>query len=120
MVLLASILLISLTAAIQAKWENISDIGGYIGSLISGIFLIMIAIVNLITMIQLWRKLKEKKNEDTEQQLDKDLTQNDSFGGGIMSKLCGKALSWVDSSYKMFPVGFLFGIGNYFFSMSFF
>jgi high-affinity nickel-transport protein len=78
-----------------------------IGTSVSGGFLYLIAALNLIVMVgivKVYREMKSGKfdNEELERQLN---------NRGLMNRFFGGYARRIDSSWKMYPVGILFGLG---------
>jgi high-affinity nickel-transport protein len=78
-----------------------------IGTSVSGGFLYLIAALNLIVMIgivKVYREMKSGKydNEELERQLNK---------RGFMNRFLGGYARRIDTPWKMYPIGVLFGLG---------
>jgi high-affinity nickel-transport protein len=78
-----------------------------IGTSVSGGFLYLIAALNLIVMIGIVKVYKEMKsgrydNEELERQLN---------NRGLMNRFFGGYARRIDTSWKIYPVGVLFGLG---------
>jgi nickel/cobalt transporter (NiCoT) family protein len=100
---------IALTAArIQSHFPEFQHVGGLIGTSVSAMFLLVIAAINLLVLrgvIGAFRKVKRGEPCD-EADMDAMLGQL-----GIMGRIFRPVLRLVDSSWKMYGVGFLFGLG---------
>ncbi|MGI8412129.1 MAG: HoxN/HupN/NixA family nickel/cobalt transporter [Solirubrobacteraceae bacterium] len=78
-----------------------------IGTGVSGFFLYIIAILNLIILISILRIFRDmKRGKYNEQQLEKELNSR-----GLMNRLFGKHLNKIKKPWQMYPVGVLFGLG---------
>jgi high-affinity nickel-transport protein len=78
-----------------------------IGTTISGTFLYLIALVNLLVLFsiaRLYRNMREGRFDEAE--LERELDKR-----GIMNRLLGGYARQIDTSWKMYPVGALFGLG---------
>jgi high-affinity nickel-transport protein len=78
-----------------------------IGTLVSGSFLFLIAALNiviLISILKVFRRMRRGAYDDAalEEQLNK---------RGLMNRILGPLSRRVDASWKMYPIGFLFGLG---------
>ena len=78
-----------------------------VGTSVSGAFLYLIALVNicaLIAIFRLYRQMHQGRFDaaELERQLD---------NRGLMNRLLGGYARRIDSSWKMYPVGVLFGLG---------
>ena len=80
---------------------------GVVGTSISGVFLYLIAFLNLlvlISIVRIYRSMRYGRGdlEDLERQLEQ---------RGLMNRLLGRYARKVDTPWKMYPVGVLFGLG---------
>src|ERR1700729_3808040 len=78
-----------------------------VGTLVSGVFLFLIAAVNIVILagiIKMFREMRSGRYDD--QQLEAELAKR-----GLMNRFLGRFYRNVDASWKMYPVGFLFGLG---------
>lgn len=94
---------------VQLKDENSSlhHYTGLIGTTVSGIFLMIIAILNLIVMISIVDVfIKMRKGLYNEEELEKHLNSR-----GFLMRFFGPIARRIDASWKMYPLGILFGLG---------
>ena len=78
-----------------------------VGTTISGVFLYLIALVNLVVLVsigRLYRRMRSGHFDSAE--LERQLDQR-----GVMNRLLGGTARRIDSSWKMYPIGMLFGLG---------
>lgn len=78
-----------------------------LGTSVSGGFLLLIAFLNvivLVSIVKVFRSLKRGEYDDAE--LEKQLNSR-----GLLNRFFGPLARSVDSSWKMYPIGFLFGLG---------
>ncbi|MFE4503175.1 HoxN/HupN/NixA family nickel/cobalt transporter [Rhodococcus sp. NPDC056743] len=89
--------------------EN-SDLGkwaGLFGTTVSGTFLILIGLLNLVSLIGIHRVYtKYKAGTFDEKQLEKELDSR-----GALNKILGPVMKTVRKPWHMYPVGLLFGLG---------
>ena len=100
-----------LSAKIQDQYDSYNNISGIIGTSISAGFLFIIASINSVSVFMIIRCMKELKSRtrDRSEELDWDQLHD---SGGFFSRVFGKRLFRViDRPYKMYFVGFLFGLG---------
>jgi high-affinity nickel-transport protein len=93
----------------QLKDENSSlhHWTGLIGTTISGTFLMIIAILNLIVLFSIVGVfLKMRKGLYDEEELEKHLDSR-----GFLMRFFGPIARRIDASWKMYPLGILFGLG---------
>jgi nickel/cobalt transporter (NiCoT) family protein len=100
---------IALTAArIQSHFPELQRVGGLIGTAVSALFLLLIALINLLVLrgvVQTFSHVRRGHPLD-DQDLDAPLNPL-----GIMGRIFRPVLRLVDRSWKMYGVGFLFGLG---------
>ncbi len=97
----------SLNAGVQNDSSQLHHYTGLIGTSVSGTFLMIIAILNLlvlISIVKVFRDLKHGKYDGAE--LDRQLDSR-----GLLNRFFGRLARRVDSSWKMYPIGVLFGLG---------
>jgi len=110
-----STVVLGLSVAIALAAQTVSkhvdtfrQIGSVVGASVSATFLWIIGIFNLIVLIgliKLWRAAKQGRYETEE--LDELLAQR-----GLLNRLLGKRFrNFINSSWQMYPVGLLFGLG---------
>ena len=96
---------------------DVGSVGGIIGASVSASFLFLIACVNSYFLIQAVRArrraasvahlINHHGNRDTEQ------GRSQIYGGGCLVRILGPLLRAVDRPWKMYPVGVLFGFGEF-------
>lgn len=93
---------------IQNAVPALKNAGGLIGTSVSALFLYLIAIINLLVLWEIFQTFRKVKNggDYNEQTLDEFLNQR-----GLMGRFFRPLLRVVDKSWKMYPVGVLFGLG---------
>jgi high-affinity nickel-transport protein len=80
---------------------------GIIGTSVSGVFLYLIGIINLMVLasiVKIMREMREGRYDDEE--LERQLESR-----GLMNRILGGFAKRVDEPWKMYPVGLLFGLG---------
>ncbi len=107
-VVLLSIAIAATAARIQSRFPAFQHIGGLIGTSVSAFFLLAIACINLLVLRGIVRAFVRVKNGEPhdDQDLDAMMAQL-----GIMGRIFRPILKVVDRSWKMYGVGFLFGLG---------
>ena len=110
-----STIVIALSAAIafaatiiHASLPGLEGIGGVIGTSISALFLYAIAAINLVVLVDVYRTFRTVRRGGAycEKTLDACLNQR-----GLMSRFFGKLMRLIGSSWHMYPLGVLFGLG---------
>jgi high-affinity nickel-transport protein len=81
--------------------------GGLIGTSVSGGFLYLIAALNLIVLVGILKVFLEmRRGQYDDEELERQLQQR-----GLMMRFFGPLARSIDTSWKMYPLGFLFGLG---------
>lgn len=88
--------------------EGFAENGGIIGTSVSGFFLYLIGILNLVILIGIWKVWKKAKTgKFSHQHLEELLNER-----GLMRRIFrGKFKKGFDNSRQIYPVGVLFGLG---------
>jgi high-affinity nickel-transport protein len=86
---------------------QLKTVGGMLGTVVSGGFLVLIGVLNLVVLldiVRVYRRLKAGGYDHNSLELD--LT-----AGGVMSRIFGRLFRVIRHSWQMYPIGFLFGLG---------
>jgi len=86
---------------------ELKSIGGSVGTLVSGGFLVLIGIMNLLILLDIIRVYRKMRLGE----YDRQGLETELVAGGLMTKLFGRMFRVVDRSWHMYPIGFLFGLG---------
>lgn len=86
---------------------QLKQTGGVIGTGVSGAFLILIGTLNLLVLLDIVRVYRRMRRGDFDQAA---LTAELNTGG-FMTRLFGRFFKLIGSSWHMYPIGFLFGLG---------
>ena len=81
--------------------------GGYVGAGVSGTFLWIIGILNLIVLVDILRIFREMRGGD----YDRQRLENRLLERGMMSRFFGRFFRLIGASWQMYPLGLLFGLG---------
>jgi high-affinity nickel-transport protein len=88
--------------------EHFREVGGTVSQLTAMLFLLLVAVLNavvLVGIVNLWRRLAHGEVDDAEVDLQ-------LMNRGLLNRLLGsRARSLIRSSWHMYPVGILFGLG---------
>lgn len=92
---------------IQKEMPQLQEIGGIVGTIVSGTFLIMIGIINLVILVNLYQIFRKMRNGvHREEQLEALLNAR-----GFFSRLMRPMFRFINRSWHVYPLGFLFGLG---------
>jgi high-affinity nickel-transport protein len=96
------------TNAIAHHFEAFRPTGAAIGTLVSAAFLLTIGIVNVVLLTDIFRAFTRMRNGDRQHGDDLRLTQVD---GNLLARVFKPLFHMIRSSWLMFPLGILFGLG---------
>jgi high-affinity nickel-transport protein len=96
-----------LTGAVKDDGSALHQATGVIGPGVSGAFLFLIGILNLLILMNIVRIFRRMRHGDfDEEELEHQLNSR-----GLMNRLYGRATRAVRKSWQMYPLGVLFGLG---------
>jgi len=100
---------IAVTAsAIQNHFDELKNLGGIVGTLVSALFLFAIAAANILVLVAVWKTFQHVKRGGKLVEEDLDLLLANR---GLLARLFKRLFRMVGHSWQMFPLGFLFGLG---------
>ncbi|MGH7639816.1 MAG: HoxN/HupN/NixA family nickel/cobalt transporter [Candidatus Dormibacteria bacterium] len=107
-------LAVGLTIAARAVFKQTTNphsalqgFGGFFGTLVSGSFLYLIALLNLVILVGIVKVfLRMRQGQFSNQELEHQLNSR-----GMMYRFFGKLMRSIRSPWQMYPVGILFGLG---------
>ena len=97
----------ALNSQVRDGGSALRGVTGIVGTTVSGTFLYLIAALNVIILFSIAKVFREMRlgkynDEELEEQLAK---------RGLMNRVLGPLARRVDSPWKMYPIGLLFGLG---------
>ncbi|MFF9126326.1 HoxN/HupN/NixA family nickel/cobalt transporter [Streptomyces sp. NPDC014889] len=105
--LLLSLGVRALAGPVRDDDSELHDITGWIGTTVSGTFLYVVAIINLLIMAGIWKVFRRMRaGHYDEAALEEQLANR-----GLMNRLLGHLTKAVTKSWQMYPLGLLFGLG---------
>jgi high-affinity nickel-transport protein len=108
-VVVAASLLIALGAGVlNARFVEFKEVGGLIGTSMSALFLFAIAIINIFILLAVYRTFQRVKRGGSLVEDDLDLLL---AARGLLGRLFRPLFGFIGSSWQMYPLGFLFGLG---------
>jgi nickel/cobalt transporter (NiCoT) family protein len=107
-IVVALSVLIAISATVISDIPEARQIGGLIGTAVSGIFLLVIGVINLAVLIDIYRMFQRVRAGGTydEESLEEFLNNR-----GLLARLLRPALRLIRKSWHMYPLGVLFGLG---------
>jgi len=107
-VVLGSAAIAAAALALQHRMDGVREIGGVVGTLVSAIFLLGIAFVNLIVLRSIYRAFVRVRGGAPYVDEDFDMLLADR---GFLSRLFRPMFRIITRSWHMYPLGVLFGLG---------
>ncbi len=103
-----SVLIAVSAAFVKANLPQMQNVGGVIGTTVSGVFLVVIAVINLIVLVDIYKTWRTVVRGGTfnDQTLDDYLANR-----GLFARLLKPLLRVVRHSWNMYVIGLLFGLG---------
>ncbi len=86
---------------------ELRNLGAAIGTSVSGAFLILIGVLNLLVLIDPIRVYRKMRNG----RYDRASLEEEVTAGGLMTRIFGRMFRVIEHSWQLYPVGFLFGLG---------
>jgi high-affinity nickel-transport protein len=93
---------------VKAKLPELESFGSLVGTSVSGLFLLIIAVINVVVLcdvVSTWKRATRSGTYD-DKTLDEYLA-----GRGLLARLLAPLLKMVGESWSMYPIGLLFGLG---------
>ena len=107
-VILGSAAIAAAALALQHRMDGVREIGGVVGTLVSAVFLLGIAMVNLIVLRSIYRAFVRVRGGAPYVDEDFDMLLADR---GFLSRLFRPMFAIITRSWHMYPLGVLFGLG---------
>ena len=103
-----SVVIAATASSLQERFSDLKDVGGIIGTSVSAFFLFAIAAANLVILSGLYRSFRAARRGGTLKDDDVDLLL---AGGGLLSRVLRRLFRLIGTSWHMYPMGLLFGLG---------
>ena len=93
--------------AVSHSSSGLEQFGGIFGTVVSASFLYLIALLNVVILAGIFRVFRSMREGDyDEAELERQLNNR-----GLMFRFFGRWMRTIDSEWKMYPVGVVFGMG---------
>jgi high-affinity nickel-transport protein len=97
----------ALAGQVEDEGSGLQQTTGLIGTAISGVFLMLIAVINLVVLVGIVRVFRRMRGGHyDEAELEEQLNKR-----GFMNRILGGATRAVTKPRHMYPIGLLFGLG---------
>jgi high-affinity nickel-transport protein len=106
-VLLMTLAIVVATQTMTRQMPHLREWGGLVGTTVSGLFLYLIGIMNLVVMMDIARAFRQMRRETHRATaIEARLLER-----GVLTRWFGGVFRLVSRPWHMYPVGFLFGLG---------
>jgi nickel/cobalt transporter (NiCoT) family protein len=107
-VILMSLLAAHATGYAKSHFPQFQQVGGIIGTSVSAFFLLLIALLNFIILLDVYRAFQAARKGNLRGE---DALQGLLSGGGLAARVLGRLFRSVGKSWHMYFIGLLFGLG---------
>jgi high-affinity nickel-transport protein len=107
-IVVALTVLVAISAGIISDIPAAQEVGGVIGTAVSGSFLIVIGIINLVVLLDIYRMFRQVSTGGS---YDEESLEDFLNNRGLLARLLRPMLRLVRKSWHMYPLGVLFGLG---------
>ena len=107
-VVFGSLVIAATALALQHRMDAVREAGSIIGTLVSTAFLFAIALVNLVVLRSVLQTFARVRRGEPYVEEDLDLLMS---GRGLMARVFRPMFRLIRSSWHMYPLGVLFGLG---------
>ena len=107
-VILLSLAVAVTTTALSTHFEALKGFGDIAGTLVSTLFLFLIAAMNIVILVGIWRAFRRVRRGGAFAEQDFDVLLNNR---GLLTRLFRPMFRIISRSWHMLPLGFLFGLG---------
>ncbi|APA94921.1 Nickel transporter NicT [Nocardia seriolae] len=97
----------ALAGSLENQGSGLHEWTGLWGTTVSGSFLIAIGLLNLVSLIGIWRVYRRMRGGD----LDEAALERALAERGLLNRFLGPVMRLVRKPWQMYPVGLLFGLG---------
>jgi nickel/cobalt transporter (NiCoT) family protein len=94
--------------SLETNGSTLTTIGGLIGTSVSSLFLLAIAVMNIVILVEIVRTFRTVTSGG---EYDGDAIEDYLNQRGFFARIFRGLFKSVDKSWKMYPIGFLFGLG---------
>jgi high-affinity nickel-transport protein len=107
-VILATLAIAATAKALSGRVDDFHRLGSTIGTMVSAVFLLAIAVMNLFILVAVYRTFHRVRRGAPYVEEDLDTLVG---GGGVLGRIFRPLFGMIRKSWHMYPLGFLFGLG---------
>jgi high-affinity nickel-transport protein len=97
----------AIVEGVVADNGELKNLGGLIGTSVSGVFLLLIGFLNLLILLDIIATYARMKRGE----YDRHTLEQHLVSGGVLTRMFKRLFKLVTESWHMYPIGFLFGLG---------
>ncbi|WP_374118512.1 HoxN/HupN/NixA family nickel/cobalt transporter [Streptomyces sp. 8L] len=97
----------ALAGPVQNDNSSLHNATGIIGTSVSGAFLYLIATINIVLLVGIWKVFRKMRSGV----FDEDALEEQLNKRGLMNRLLGRLMKSISKPWQMYPLGLLFGLG---------
>jgi len=106
------VFLMAVAAGLIAQWAqralpHLQAVGGIIGTVISGAFLIVLGVINLVIWVEIYVMFRRMRGREQ----DGEALERLLLSRGFVARLAAPLFRFVTRSWQIYPIGLLFGLG---------
>ena len=94
-------------AFIRQQYPNFEKVGTVLGTVVSGTFLVLIGLVNVIIVLEVYRMFRGVRDG----KLDQKALDDQMLKRGFLNRIFGRFFKVVREPWQIYPIGVLFGLG---------
>lgn len=115
-VILTCVVVAATSGALRERFDGFARVGNILGTAVSAVFLIVLCLGNgwvLYGLIKRLRKaLRDEGRGERVESVEGDVVGGFTLeGGGFLTRIGGSLFKAIDTPWKMYPLGFIFGLG---------
>jgi high-affinity nickel-transport protein len=107
-VILLALAITVTTTEIARHFDALKGLGNVVGTSVSTLFLFLVAAMNVVILVGVWKAFRKVRAGGTFSDQDFDLLLNNR---GLLARLFRPLFRLISQSWHMLPLGFLFGLG---------
>nr|WP_243869057.1 HoxN/HupN/NixA family nickel/cobalt transporter [Streptomyces liangshanensis] len=97
----------ALAGPVSDDSSQLHDTTGLIGTTVSGVFLYLIAGINILILVGIWKVFRKMRSGH----FDEAALEEHLDNRGLMNRLLGRLMKSITKPWQMYPLGLLFGLG---------
>ncbi|MEU1619501.1 HoxN/HupN/NixA family nickel/cobalt transporter [Streptomyces sp. NPDC005722] len=97
----------ALAGPVENDDSGLHNVTGWIGTTVSGTFLYVIAVINLLILAGIWKVFRQMQSGH----FDEAALEEQLNNRGFMNRILGRLMKSITKPWQMYPLGLLFGLG---------